>query len=196
MSIIDDGTGSGNQAKVDVNKRLHTQSVTEREAEHSAEAGDAYNINTGDVALSAPTALIYFKNNENQDIVVEAIAVGIRGGGTHNASNSATVTVVKNATTGTLISGATDVPMNENRNFGSSKVLTGLAYVGASGETQTNGADVAQFYMSPGSRLFASVGFIIPKGASIVVEVDPDLSSGSVEVYAAIVCFLKDPASL
>jgi hypothetical protein len=105
------------------------------------------------------------------------------------------VTLKRNPTGGTLISGATNVDMNQNRNFGSNIALTADVYKGASGNTVTGGNDIAQFYQTGQGRLFASIGFDLPKGSSIAIEIDPNLSSGSVNVYAAIIGYVRDAAN-
>jgi hypothetical protein len=190
--ILEDGTGSGNKAKVDSNKRVHTQSVTESEALHASEIGDAYNINTGNISFTAAGTLIYIKNNEDQDLVVEAIAVGTGSGTT---SDMGEIIVERNTTGGDLISDATAVDMNQNRNFGSNKVLVCDVFKGKSGGTTTGGNDVILFYHGSNGRLFGSIDLIIPKGGTLAITYDPKLSSGSQKAYCAIICHLKDVAS-
>ena len=191
--IVTNGTGTGDALKVDKNNRAHTQAVTEGEALHSAELGDGYNINTGLVSISADTALLYIKNDEDRDLVFETLIFGEFEGITH--SDDPYITIHKNATAGTLISGATAVDMNQNRNFGSNKTLgsTTLAYKGASGNTVTDGTQVALLQATPGARNTYPIDLILPKGSSIVIKVHPNASSGSANCYAAAICYLKDP---
>jgi hypothetical protein len=192
MAKILDDSGSGYGAKVDKNHRVHTQSVTETEAQHAAEVGDAYNINTGNITFSAAGTLLYIKNNEVNDIVVEAIAVG-QGSGT--TSDIGEITVISNPTGGDLISDATAVAMNANRNFGSSKDLQADVYKGKSAGTITGGEDALLLYQGSSSRLFASITLILPRGSSIAVKIDPKLSSGTLKAYCAAIIHIKDPAS-
>jgi hypothetical protein len=112
--IVKDGTGSGNSQKVDVLKRAHTQSVTVSENLNAALNGDAYNINTGLISITGNATLLYIKNNEEVDIVVEALALGSFEGITH--SDDPYITLIKNPTAGDLITDATAVSMNQNRN--------------------------------------------------------------------------------
>jgi hypothetical protein len=190
--ILEDGTGSGSKAKVDANKRVHTQSVTESEALHAAEVGDAYNINTGPISFTAAGTLLYIKNNEDKDLVIEALAVGVSTGTT---SDIGEITVERNTTGGDLITDATAVDMNQNRNFGSNKTLTVDAYKGKSGGTSTGGNDLILFYHDSNGRLFASIDLLLPKGSSMAVTFEPNLSSGSINAYCAAVVHLKDPAT-
>jgi hypothetical protein len=193
MTVLNDGTGKGNNAKVDGNNRLHTQSVQEAEATHAVEAGDAYNINTGNITFSAAGTLLFVKNNEDKDLVISAIAVGL-GSGT--LSDSAEITIERNTTGGDLgFSDNTAVDINANRNFGSSKTLDANVYKGKSGGTSTGGNDAVLLYQTASSRLFATIDIVVPKGNNIAITIDPKLSSGSVKAYAAIICHLKDPNS-
>lgn len=191
MSIINDGTGKGNKAKVSGN-RLFVHGITEDESIHATEDGDSYNINTGTIGLTSTTAsgVLYVKNNEDRDFTIRAIAVGISSAGT--TTDMSTITLIRNPSTGTLISGATNVDMNQNKNFGSTKTLTVDAYKGAEGNTVTNGDDIAQFFTPAGSRLFANIDFIIPKGNSIAITIDTNTSSGTTNVYAAVIGYLKE----
>ena len=93
---LSDGSGDNYSAKVDKNKRLHTQAVTETESLHSAEIGTAYNISSGQINFTADGTLIYLKNNEDRDIVVEAIALGNDGGGTYTSGLRPSITIIRN----------------------------------------------------------------------------------------------------
>lgn len=191
MTIIKDGTGTGKTARIDNTNKMDVHSVTYTEAVEAAENGDAYNINTGTIALTTSTAsgVIYLKNNEDRDLVIDSIEVGIGSAGT--VTDSSIVTLIRNPTTGTLISNANAVDMNENRNFGSSKTLIADVYKGAEGNTVTDGDNFAQFYVGAGSRLFAPTDLIIPKGSSIAITIDTNTSSGTTNVYAVFICHLK-----
>lgn len=190
--ILEDGTGSGKKVKVDENNRVHTQSVSEEESLHAAELGDAYNVNTGLISVTGDATLLYIKNNENKDLVIEAIALGGFEGITH--SDDPYITLIKNPSGGDLISDATAVSINQNRNFGSNKTLTADTYKGKVSGTVTGGDDVAILQVTPGGRSFYSIDFVLPKGASVAVKLTANVSSGSANYYAAAICFLKDPA--
>lgn len=193
MSMIQDGTGSGKLARVSSSNRLFVTAVIDDESRHSVENGDGYNINTGVISLTgtSATAVLYLKNNGDRDIIIDAVAVGL-GSGTQ--SDPGYITIVRNPTTGTLIDSGRAVDMNQNRNFGSSKVLTADVFKGADGETFTNGSDIALLFSNQSSRLFADLGLTLTKGDSIGIKIDPNLTTGSINVYAAIICHLKDDA--
>lgn len=192
MATIKDGS-SGNVAKVNLKNQLYTFTVIETETQEAAALGNSYNINTGEINLTSSTesGILYIKNNEDSDLVIEAIAVGVGSAGT--VTDVSTITIIRNPTAGTVISDASTVSMNQNRNFGSSKTLAVNAYKGDEGKTFTDGDDVAVLYQSAGGRLFAGLNFELPKGSAIGVKIDTQTSSGTTKVYAAAVCYLKDP---
>jgi hypothetical protein len=194
--IIENGVGDAKKALVDSNNQLHTFSITEDEQRAAAKQGNEYNINTGTIAFSTNsttrTSVLYFKNDEDQDFVVTAVAVGL---GTRSAtvSDAANVYIVRNPTSGTTITNANNVDMNSNTNFSSNKTLksTTLAYKGADGEGATSGGtDHALLYMTDG-RLFASLNIELPKGSSLAIEFDGN-TSGTFNMYAAMIGYVKD----
>ena len=189
MVRIEDGKGGGSSVAVDSLNRLKAFAVVETEALFAVEAGDAYNVNTGTISLSGDTAVFYIKNNEDKILVIQAIVVGL-GPGT--ITDIPTLFLVRNPTTGTLISTATAVDMNENRDFGASKTLTADTYKGATGATMTNGDDIAQIFQTANSRVFANFDFELQKGNSMGLRIEPSLTSGTISAYVAIICYLKD----
>ena len=190
--IFEDGKGTGNKARVDANNRLHVQSNQETEELQAIVEGDGYTINTGELAYTAAGTMLFISNNEDKDLVVSSIAVGLNNLGTH--SDIPRITVERNTTGGDLgFSDNTAVAMNANRNFGSAKTLTADVYAGKSGGTSTGGTDAMLFFQGPNGRLFATINLIVPKGQNIAITIDPKLSSGTLTAYAAAICYLKDP---
>lgn len=192
MEIIKDGTGKGYSAKIDSGNNLHTVSIQETKIQNAVSEGNAYNINTGEIALTSSTesAVLYFKNNESplnseSGISIDTIIVGVLDGGT--VGNDCKITILKNPTAGTIVSNATAVDMNQNRNFGSSNTLDSLAYKGAEGYTFTDGEDFGIVYQSQGSRAVIPIDVILEKGNSIGVKIDTNTNSGTTNVYAALV---------
>lgn len=181
---------SGDVLTVDNLGRANTFSVIESEQFFEAKLGDAYNLNTGIVALTDGTvdsAIMYFKNNNPTDYILSALAFGMNTrGGTIN--DGAVVTMIRNPTAGTIVDDATAISMNQNRNFGSSKTLTADIYKGAQGKTFTDGTDIGIFNLGSGPRLFASIDFILPQGTSLGLKILPECT-GAVDVYAALIGF-------
>lgn len=191
---IQDGTGSGKSAKVNSGQRLYTRGVDSSEGQQANFDGNAYNINTGLITLTndTETPVMYVKNNEDHTLFIEAIAVGIQpstGGGT----DACYIKVIRNPKTGTIISGATDVDINSNRNYASSNTLLVDAYKGATGNTMTDGDDHLLILQNDGGRAFATINEVIPKGTSIGIKITPPSGNTSMEVYAALICYLRDP---
>jgi len=191
--IIENGEGTGNKLGINGRNEAKTFAVTETEAQAASEVGDAYNINTGDIIsiASGNASLIYFKNDEEADIIIEAMAIGLRG--FTNLTDMAVITVIRNPTTGDIVSDATAVAMNQNRNFGSSKTLksTTLAYKGKNAGTFTDGDNIVQFYQGNNSRLFAGINLEVPRGSAVGIKVEGGGATAGT-AYAALVMHLKD----
>lgn len=183
----------GTVAKVDNNHRLHTSSVTVPVERNANKKGDAFNVNSGVITLTdaVDTPVFYLKNNNVKSLLVTAIAVGV-GISTGGTGDNPTITVIRNPTAGTIVSGATDVDIKSNRNYGSANQLTNVtAYKGATGLTMTGGEDHILFFQGTG-RLFASIDEIIPQGTSIGIKFNPQTSNTSQDVYAALILHFLD----
>jgi hypothetical protein len=199
MAQFEDGTGKGYKAKVNENNRLHTHAVTDSAAYHATTEGDSYNINTGEITLTSEdeTAILYLKNNESsQDLHITAFAFGL---GPSTSGSSATginkITIIRNPTTGNIVTGASGVDINSNRNYGSSKTLTVDAYKGTVGSSFTNGTDHIVFYQTSNGRLFAGIDEVLERGSSIGVKIRPVPGNTTMTVYGALICNLDDPAT-
>ena len=180
-------------AKVDKSNRLDTRGITKTETANATVEADSYNINTGLITLTTAgeSGVMYLKNNEDRDINVDAIVVifGPSTGGAATDTNQ--VRIYRNPTTGTLISGAVDADINDNRNFGSSKTLAALAYKGATGNTITDGSVVIESLVGPGSRVSFAIDLVLTKGDSVGISYEPSDSNTSMKCMAAIVLHLE-----
>lgn len=188
MAVIEDGTGTGKQVKVNSANRLVTQATSTSSALQATIDGTAWNINTGDVTLTsnAVAACIYFKNtSETLDFVLPAFAVGL-GNLSGTLTTPHTITVIKNPTTGTIVDGAADCDMIVNRDFSQSDSLTGLAYKGGQANTFTDGTDIAQFYMTGNGRLYATIDMVIPPAKSVGVNIKLNATTGG-SIYVALI---------
>jgi len=190
---IDDGAGSGRQARVNGRKELDVFAVIESELESANDNGLAYNLNSGEVTsiASGDATLIYFKNGEAATFVIDAIAVGLRG--FTNLTDMAVLTIIKNPTAGDLISDATAIDINSNSNFGSSNVINNGSdlFKGKNAGTITGGSDHAIIYAANNARVFAILNMELTKGASIAVKVvGAGASAGN--AYCALIGHLKD----
>ena len=182
---------------VDKNEQAHVFAITETEKNNAVETGLAYNINTGIIALTgtSDSAILYIKNTESpvngeSDLVIDTIVIGIN---TISATitESPILTVVRNPTAGTIVSGATAADMVSNSNFGSSNSLDSLIYKGADGNTLTDGTDHAIVLCQEGRTTIPELNIDLAKGSSIGLKLDLNTSGGA-NVYAAVVCHRKD----
>lgn len=199
VEIKNSGAGPDIGSHVDQNNQLHVFSVDKTVIQDAVSKGLAYNINTGTIGLTSTTAssVLYFKNDEDpingeSGIVIDAVAVGIGDGGTN--SEKSIITFVRNPTGGTTVDNANAVDMKQNRNFGSDNTLstTTLAYKGAEGETTSGGNNFAQFYQLAGTRGYYTVDVELPRGASFGVTIDTQTTSGTTDIYVALILHRKD----
>ena len=189
--FITDGKGNGFRAGVDSFNRLLVRSTTERLDQQAMEDGDAYNVNTGDISLTngAETACLYFKNNEIYPYHLLALAVGI--GKLPNPTEVTKITMLRNPKNGSIITNGVAVAQNQNRNFSSSKSLNADVYKGATGDSFTDGDEIAQFYAGLGNqRLYAAIDFFLPQGTCVGINVQLNDTSGG-DLYVALVGYLE-----
>lgn len=190
MKILD-GKGKGIAAQVDSSNRLRTHAVTKSEGLHSSEEGNGYNINTGLItSVNGNASLLYIKNNETKDLVIESIIVGIFEGITH--SDDPYMSIIRNPTGGDIISDATAVQSNVNRNFASNNVLVADVFKGKVSGTVTGGSTLGIFQLTPATRTVIPVNLILPKGTSVGLTLTANVGSGSASVYAAAFTYLKE----
>jgi len=193
--FIKDGGGSGRTAKVSSVQRLTVDSVQQSEATHSNKLGQAYNINTGNITLTsaADTPVLYIKNGESKDLIIEALAFGVKTSTGGTTTDLPEVTVIRNPTAGTTISNANAVAINSNRNYGSSNTLANsFAYKGATGETMTDGVDHLFIYLGTSGRSFVTINEVLPTGTTIGIKVKPQASNTSQVLYCAAICYLHE----
>ena len=200
--ILEDGTGTGYKGGVDKNFQLHVLAETETIIQDAVVKGNAYNINTGYIDLTSTggasgtdSAILYFKNNESpvngeSSIFIDSIIVGINNGGTH--SKTPEMTVIKAPTAGTIISGASAVSVNSNRNFGNSGELASLVYKGADANTLTGGTTFLPAFLTVNSRSVIAIDTLLKKGSTMGIKINPYLSSGTARVYIALVLHRVD----
>lgn len=195
---IKDGS-TGNIAKVDVNKRVHTAGVNEELRDHACDSTIAqkYNINTGDITLTnaTKTSVLYVKNNGDDDLVITALIYNL--GASTSGTGDVVIDVLRNPTAGDIISNTNDCAVgpgvSANQNFGSTNTMTGLFYKGATGETALSGGatSISTRSASNTGRIVISLGAVIlPKGASLGVDYTPPTSNSSQKVQFAAACYV------
>lgn len=192
-SIVD-GTGTQFQAYVDNTNRLHTRSISRSEAQDAAACERSYNINTGTITItgSSVSALIYIKNNESLQLAISSVVLGV---GDATVSDVGELVIIRNPTGGDIISDATPVDQNQNRNFGSPETLTADTFKGKDGGTVSGGDDLGLFFAKDNDRLFAPIDLVLERGSTLAVTYNPLLSSGTVKVYVALLVHLIPSAA-
>lgn len=180
---------------IDDEGRAHVHNHSESYKNHRGEQGYAFNVNTGSIALTgsaSATSVFYVKNNETQTMVIPKL-VYIIGNSTSGAGDM-TIKVIRNPTAGTLVSNATRVSIESNRNFGSANTLESSdIYKGTNGATITDGSDsIFTIYSGAGFRGAIDVGdIVLPKGSSLAVEITTQTSNSAMNVAVAAEVYLR-----
>jgi len=185
---IQDGTGSGNSAKVNDQKQLETLSVTtSRVADISENEETAHLIATDFISLTTTgsfNALLYIKNNSSKTLFIQTIRT------CSDSTGSLQIRMIKNPTAGTIVSDA-NAATSLSSNMASSVSFDGLAYsASGDGKTITDGDNLTQFInKSPGHSIQEYEGaIVIPKGTSIGLTCKP---SASTTVCVEVQCWFE-----
>ena len=175
-----------------IDNKLQVFSISEDLSIASAKSGENYNINTGAINLTSSTksAVLYMKNNEEKNFIIEDIIVILSSstGGTGDLG----IEIIKNPSTGTIITNAIPAEIVENRNFGSNRELVKDICKGDEGDTLTNGSIFAETTRGTASTVVNFDGdiIILPKGSALGVNVTPQASNTSMDVRVAIIGYL------
>lgn len=175
-----DGTGKGNRARVNDNKRLETFSVTEsRIADVSNRVGESFIITSDFVSLTTTASfngMLYIKNDDPDKVL---FIDKIRICGTGSSMGSMQSKFYKQPTAGTLISEA-NAGIVVPSNLGSNVEFAGTVY-SASGDakTITDGTQFSQFTIHlPGHTIQDYQGsLIIPGGFAMAIAVKPSYAT-------------------
>lgn len=173
---IDDGSGQGKSAKVGSDLRLWTESITRSEQLQASAEGNSYQVGSGAINLTSAneSAILFFENNENSDVVITAVNVT----STKQTGATAGVFLVKIYVDGTALSaGSAQIPLNNN--FGSNKTLTADVQSGQEAATITNGVASGAFYISEAIFFHTELAWTLPKGSSIAMSITPAASNTS-----------------
>lgn len=184
MAIIKDGS-AGFTAGVNSHNQLQTHSVSLPAGVDATELGKGWNLNTGQMTITGDGSIMYIKNTEEASFTIEAIAFAFGDGITF--TDFPNVHLEKNPIGGTIITDATPLDMEQNRNFSYSDDFGGLAYKGGTGKTLTGGdGHVAEFMLNKTGRSFFNLNFVLPKQSSLGIELHLN-GSGSATLYAAVI---------
>jgi hypothetical protein len=194
MTIIKDGTGGGRSARVNEENRLATAAITQSDKAHGADLANTYNIHTGDITLTDAneTTVMYIKNNEDEDLAITGVIYNL--GATASGTGDIKLDIVRNPTAGDIITNASDVAINSNLNYGSTKTLNVNAYKGATADAVVTDGTVSISTRSPSNtgRIFISLeNIVLPKGASLAINYTPPSGNTSQITQFVISCYLR-----
>ena len=186
------GNNPNNTASVDTAGRVATTATTLTEQQQAANAGDTYNINTGELTLTtaAETPLFLIKNTgENTRLKISRFFLtALASTGGTGAFRSA---IYYGASAGTILT-APSLPIY-NFNVTSAKTLAVDARLGGTGVTFTPAASPA-----PIRSLFPAAGvrsltefdhIVVPQGGAILVTVTPPAGNTSMVVLGGVNVF-------
>ena len=176
---IEDGTGKGRKAGVDITNKLLARATVESIFDEAAEDGLANFVGTPLITLTnaAESAIFFIKNNEDDDIIMENfffVAEATTGG----SPDMFRVSWYKNPTS--ISSGTAITPLNQN--FGSSRELDATVEYGAQGSAVTGGTNVAILSFPIGVFNDIPAKLILPKGTSLAITVTPPTGNTSMPV--------------
>ena len=199
MAKIEDGAGSSRRARVTQERRLAVDSVAVAGEDNAIRVGEGWQIasagsGAGNISFTASqeTAMLYFDNTGELDIVVDRVVVilGTATGGTGDWS----FRLVRNPTGGTIIDNAVAAGVS-NSNHGSGAAFPGVAYrsltpvstgvAGTNFDTLTGGSGAVQPLKQTIDRVILPVGRRIPRGFSLGCLLTPP--SGTTAASALIV---------
>lgn len=184
---ITDGSGANYGAKVDLNNRLHTEAVNRGVLTEAVFKGEAFNFNTGAITLTSAneSAIGYFKYNGADPFVITEIL--LIAGTTTGGSGDGTLKILRNPTSGTIITGAVPVEIAANRDFSSSLTVDGDTFKGAEGNTLTGGSTFAETTRSSFGTVISidAAEIILRKGNSLGVTWTPPSGNTSQVVKIA-----------
>ena len=178
---IQDGTGSKRKVKVGNSNKLFTEATTRNEREEQSILGEAYIVGTGFVNLttSGTSAVLYFKNNEDVDLVITRFLIGVKksAGGTENFI---TRVIYKNPTS--MVSGTGNPLAINNVNFGSSNTVDADSEIGQQGALLAGGSAYLATVIPTENITSEDASTILPKGSSIGVFITPPPGNTSINV--------------
>ena len=180
MSQLEDGTGTGNRARISAN-RLYVDSISRTELHSHIEEGETWNISTGEVTLTSAneSALLYMKNTGQKSLFINLYVV-ISGAST-GGSGKMPVKIYRNPTAGTIVTTATDVISANinNMNFGSANVPDAIFYSGVEGDTLTGESGILRSQTTADNRLLLGILTSVPIGSSVGISVTPPVANTS-----------------
>ncbi len=192
--ILNDGSGTGVSASVLGNRRLLVDADSHESIITASSEGKAFHFGTGLITLTSAAAsgLFYFKNNEVQNFIIAETTLRLNQS-TGGASGVGLLEIIRNPTTGTLISTATAPTIRLNTNFGSTFTILADAFKGAEGLTVTDGltyGTINGIVVPQRATIDDTIGIVIPRGASIAFRYTPPAGNTSIIISLSVEGYL------
>lgn len=155
MEILQDGKGRGYTARICNENMIATQSVISSvEMHHNIVYGSAYNI-IFDVSPSASSPILYIKNEDDRDMVLEGLNI---------RCSTDNIITIRHSNTGTLSNGTVLTPVSLN--IGSRRTALGIFKSCNKLEALSVGTILFKYYI-PGNYQTQNINFdediILPK---------------------------------
>lgn len=187
---IQDGTGDGYSARVDIDNRLAVSAITAPIQALGASQGNGYNLATSRITLTNTdeSALFYIKNNEANPLLLSTAFFNTSASSGTLVGQQPTLKIYRNPRSGTIISNASPA-MQSNNNFGSNQTLVADIYEGFEGATladQTNVIDVPLPTRAAVTFSEFPTTVILPRGASYGISYQPEVGSTSVDLIVGV----------
>lgn len=187
--------------KVDQNQRGHNSTVNLVEKDHACTVGWKFNINTGDITVTnaTKTSVLYVKNTSIHPLSLDSLIYNL--GASTSGTGDVLIDILRNPTAGDIIDNTNNCAVGPgveaNQNFGSTNIMTGLFYKGATGETALSGGNSETILTRSASitgRIFIDLGkLILTQGTAIGVNYTPPTSNTSQKVQFAIAVHVRHP---
>jgi len=195
MAQIEDGTGTGRKAKVNLENELETRSITSTVTLHAVDEGRGFNVNTGTLVLTdavADTAVLYLKNDDVNDMVITSATISTSAS-TAGADDTITLKQVGafTAASDIIANGTPGVAVNRNSGK-ASRVFDGVVTIGGTGRSFTNelaGQQTLGIFTVP---VVFDLTTIIPVGGEVGVTVTPPTSNTSMEFMISVNFHIKE----
>jgi len=189
MHQIKDGTGSGNQAKVDETNRIWTRAIAESPMHEAVLLEDHYLVTSGIVTLGTAnkTSIIYLQNDETSDLFIDRIIVTSQKS-TNGSEGYFLLSGTKNPTG--MTNGTGSSANIRNSNFGSIKTLASTSDIGQDTASTDGGSGIFIGSFAVERTEFMEQRMLLQKGSSIAFEITPPPGSTSMNVAIGINCHL------
>ena len=173
MSLIDDGTGSGNRAKVDDENNLHTHAVIDTSQYHTNhDHGEAYTMDIDGVVVDGDGYnFVYIKNGQDEDLIITSITFWANQNKDDN-----NIEVWLGHTLTSVLNNTSVVPANVNA--GSGQAASGDFYVNDGGgnlTTLAGGVVAGRFKPTTSVQKWEKKsGWIVPKNQTFTLLTTKD----------------------